>query len=310
MIRIFSICIICMMVLCSRAEDLDLASGDISKAKFSPDGKYVSWVEKDGRKYSLYVISSDGRGNPRLLFSGLYRRTFYSWSPDGKSIACSGKEGRKKILTMISVDSGKTRALGEGFNPVFLPSGQKLLFFSLTDLCIIDLKIGKIRKLSNFQQRQSFERIAVAGENIYFSNNGDLWHATFKQQAKMLADHKLSGSNALIQNPVVAPGGKTIYVSLITDGLYAHATDNVLGQYKLKDGSMTRLSEANSWTMRPDGKILIYSLGGELKTWPGKEVICKGGEPVFSPDGTKLLYLISSGWEVPHKLKLRTVVEK
>jgi dipeptidyl aminopeptidase/acylaminoacyl peptidase len=306
MIRILFFWTVCLTAL--QAKDVKIASGDISQAMFSPDGKYVSWVVKDGRKYALYIRNSDGRDQARQLFTGLYRRTFHSWSPDSRKIACTSKKGRKKILTLISIDSGKSKVLGNGFNPLFMPDGSKLLFFTLTNLCVLDRKSGKIRKLSNFPQRQSFERIAIAGQNIYFSCNGDLWHATLKKQAKILLDHKRKGvTQPFIQNPIVAPSNKIIYVSLITDGLYAHATDNVLGRYDLKNGSMTRLTEANSWAMRPDGKQLVYCLGGDLKVYPGNKKICRGSEPVFSPDGKRMLYLVSSGWDNPAKLMIRTM---
>lgn len=86
------------------------------------------------------------------IITPLYQRTFYSWSPDSTQIACTGKKGRKKILTLISVDSGKSE-LGEGANPLFLPDGKSLLFFTLTNLCILDLNSGQVSELSNFSQR-------------------------------------------------------------------------------------------------------------------------------------------------------------
>ncbi|MCF6175464.1 MAG: prolyl oligopeptidase family serine peptidase [Victivallaceae bacterium] len=308
MIRIFSICIIYLLALGANAKELKIASGNISKAMFSPDGKLVSWAVKVGRRHSIFIRRADGLDEAKKLFTPLYKRTFYSWSPDSKSIACSGKQGRKKILTLIDVASGKSKILGEGFNPVFMPSGKKLLFFTLNNLCVIELKSGKIKKLSNFPQRQSFERIAVAGQNIYFSCNGDLWSATLEKQAKMLVDHKRQGiTQPFIQNPVASPDNKTVYVSLITDGLYAHATDNILGRYTLNSDSMKTLTEANSWTMRPDGRQIIYCLGGELKIYPGNKKICRGSEPIFSPNGRKLLYLVSSGWDDPAKLMIRTM---
>jgi poly(3-hydroxybutyrate) depolymerase/Tol biopolymer transport system component len=308
MIRIFSICIICLVVLGANAKELELASGNISKAMFSPDGKQVSWVVKVGRRYSIFIRRADGLGDVKKIFTPLYKRTFYSWSPDSKSIACSGKQGRKRILTLIDVASGKSKVLCEGFNPVFMPLGEKILFFTLNNLCVIDLKSGKIKKLSNFPQRQSFERIAVAGQHIYFSCNGDLWYATLTKQAKILLDHKRNGvTQPFIQNPVVAPDNKTVYVSLITDGLYAHATDNILGCYTLNNGSMKRLTEANSWAMRPDGRQIIYCLGGDLKFYPSNKKICRGSEPIFSPNGRKLLHLVSSGWDDPAKLMVRTM---
>ncbi len=291
-----------------QAGDLELATGDISQAEFSPDGKSISWIVKVDRKYQLFVRDSAGKN--RQLLDGLYRRTFYSWSPDSTMIACTGKKGRKRMLHLINVKSGSDKVLLEGFNPAFMPDGKTLLFFSLTELCAYDLKSGKVRKLSDFKQRQSFERIAVSGKSIYFSCNGDLWSAALNKTASLLLDHKLKGSTQpFIQNPVVAPDGKYIYVSLITDGLYAMATDNVLGRYEFKNKKMERLTEANSWAMRPDGRELIYCLGGDLKTFPGKKAVCRGSEPAFSPNGGKLLYLVRTGWDEPAKLMLKTLTK-
>jgi len=309
MIRLFTLLSICMITFWTLAEDRELASGNISKALFSPNGKQCSWIAKTDRNDSLFIRSTDGQNPARELFSPLYQRTFYSWSPDSKRIACTSKQGRKRLVTLITVDSGENEVLCEGFNPVFYPEGEKILFFTLDNLCAFDLKTKTINTLSSFEQRQSFEQIAVLGENIYFSNNGDLWHATLEKQAEMLLDHKEKGvTEPFIQNPVPTPDHTFVYVSLITDGLYAHVTDNILGRYDLKAGVMSRLNEANSWTMRPDGQQIIYGLGGDLKIFPDHQTIGNGASPVFSPNGKHLLYLRSSGWDDPVKLMLKEMV--
>ena len=306
MIKLFSTTVFCLAFFQLSAAELQIATGKISKAMFSPDGKQVSWVVKDGRNYSLFVRKANGGDQARKLFTPLYKRTFYSWSPDGKTIACTGKKGRKRLLTLIEVDSGTSQTLYEGFNPVFMPSGKKILFFTLKNLCVFDLKSKKVETLSDFSQRQSFERIAVHEDNIYFSNNGDLWHATLSKPAKMLFDHKSKGmTQPFIQNPVVTKDGKSIYVSLITDGLYAHATDNILGRYELNAGKITHLTEANSWSLAPTGNSVVYCLGGDLKRYPGGQNICRGAEPRFSPDGKKLLFIVSKGWDGPKRLMIR-----
>lgn len=59
MTRIFLIIVTCMITLISSGREIEIASGNISEAMFSPDGKYISLVIKKEREYSLFIINVD-----------------------------------------------------------------------------------------------------------------------------------------------------------------------------------------------------------------------------------------------------------
>ena len=57
-----------------------------NRARFSPDGKYLSFTSARDGKSKLYLMSLDG-GEPVAITDQKYAVENYAWSPDGKSIA-------------------------------------------------------------------------------------------------------------------------------------------------------------------------------------------------------------------------------
>src|SRR6185503_21297680 len=61
------------------------ATHETAGARWSPDGKFISFVSKHGAKQKTYVINSEG-GKPKLLIEDLADWSLSEWSRDAKWI--------------------------------------------------------------------------------------------------------------------------------------------------------------------------------------------------------------------------------
>jgi tricorn protease-like protein/C-terminal processing protease CtpA/Prc len=72
---------------------------------WSPDGKWIAYFADNTGEYELYVLPSDGKGEPRKITSdGTCFRTGITWSPDSKKMVVGDKTG---TIYLVEVDNGK-----------------------------------------------------------------------------------------------------------------------------------------------------------------------------------------------------------
>jgi len=113
----------------------------VADPQLSPDGKQVAFVvttiEKDKRRSTVWVASTDGRTAPRALTSGPQSASAPRWSPDGRSIAFTStrpdpdvKGADKAQIYLLSLDGGEARrvtAIAEGVRTfAWSPDGTRL----------------------------------------------------------------------------------------------------------------------------------------------------------------------------------------
>ena len=63
-----------------------LTSGFSNQPRWSPDGKWISFISTGNGTNQLFLISAEG-GEPIMLTTGRYEVQTYAWSPDGQTIA-------------------------------------------------------------------------------------------------------------------------------------------------------------------------------------------------------------------------------
>ncbi|UCE46642.1 MAG: PD40 domain-containing protein, partial [Phycisphaerales bacterium] len=107
---------------------------------WSPDGKTIAYVKREGRRYSLWLVSAEG-GAPRKTIEPGGRFVPF-WSPDGKWILC--RLGRELHLFDIHDNrelktSLPTRVVGGFFS--WSPDGRKILFYRTSYVYIEGLKV-------------------------------------------------------------------------------------------------------------------------------------------------------------------------
>ena len=116
--------------------------GTILNPRWSPDGRFLAFMEvgEDWRK--VYLISADG-GAPLLLLSGDFQPSDPSWSPDGKFIAYGGVPpsvtGHPALTEIRILDletkQSRTVAGSQGlFSPRWSPDGRYLAAQSADEL--------------------------------------------------------------------------------------------------------------------------------------------------------------------------------
>jgi Tol biopolymer transport system component/DNA-binding winged helix-turn-helix (wHTH) protein len=146
------------------ALDQDLSAADL--AEYSPDGKWVAWLNAfDG---SLWRSRTDGSDRIELTIPPL-RIFAMKWSPDNKRLALMALEpGMPWKLYVIDADGGKpTPLLNEDRNeadPDWSADGQSIIFGRLPDR--MDSRQPKAIYLLNLQTRKVTE---IPGSNGLFS---------------------------------------------------------------------------------------------------------------------------------------------
>jgi tricorn protease len=108
--------------------------------KWSPDSKYLSYVDNGRNLYVLTVASGVIKkiDADDLYVPGPFREQFGSWSSDSRWIAYTRvEETNFKRIYLYSLDQGKsfpvTDGMSDAYEPIFDPSGKYLYFFASTN---------------------------------------------------------------------------------------------------------------------------------------------------------------------------------
>jgi Tol biopolymer transport system component len=270
-----------------------------SQPAWSPAGDRVSFVSRrEGRRHCLVLLALEDRSE-RVLCRDVAAGRAYAWAPDGRRIAYTATEGRLQFVRLTDVESGQSGSIGAGGNPAFSPSGDRLAYVNDKDVILYSVTDRTTANLTQETRTAVLSRVAWSADGtvLFCAKDGDLWRLDVStKQAACVFDHAADGAVApRAHHPVVDRSGKKVFFSLVTDGLYAHATDNVLACYDTESGKVRRLADANGWSLAPGGKQTVYSIGGTLYSLDlasgAKVRVGEGNSPAVSPDGRSVLYL-------------------
>ncbi len=99
--------------------------------KWSPEGKWISFIAQETQYEELYLIKPNGEGLHPLTKAGqdIFQ---YEWSPDGKQILAVVNRGGSFELMLIEVETGQTSelrsAVGIHSNPNWAKDGSFITF--------------------------------------------------------------------------------------------------------------------------------------------------------------------------------------
>lgn len=108
----------------------------------SPDGKRVVFTvtepayDNDKSSTDLWLVATDGRGQPRQLTFDKGGESGMAWSPDGKRLAFVAKRGDDEAaqIYVLDMDGGEARRATDIITgaraPAFSPDGRHVLFIS------------------------------------------------------------------------------------------------------------------------------------------------------------------------------------
>lgn len=117
-------------------------AGSESSPTWGPGGNELVFSSDDRGTPQLYRVSSDG-GRGQLIPTGHGYNTEPHWSPDGRKIAFTVREGGSFSVAVLDLQSGQSRVVAQGQDPVWGPDSRHLIFASGSSLIFLDAQSGQ-----------------------------------------------------------------------------------------------------------------------------------------------------------------------
>jgi eukaryotic-like serine/threonine-protein kinase len=297
--------------------------GTIESVFWSPDSRYIAFPSvRSGAGGSGELLKVDVSGGPTQKicdFTG--NSTGGSWGPDGAIIFASGSG-----LMQVSAAGGTAwplttvRGLEEDAFPQLLPDGRHFLYSHVVTerpdatTHIGSLDVAPARQDSKQLLPNGFGAVYVPSSNphkgqlLFLTAAGTLMAQPFDARKLQLSGEPI---------PLVQ-GFQGVNFSASSSGVLAYRTTAGGGLYRLawydRQGKMVEAGAApspyNSLALSPDGKrafAFSTTLSGRLWlvdlatnlttpfTFPSAPAGEYGGDPVWSPDGSRVIFAANGG---------------
>lgn len=236
-----------------------------SQARWSPDGKYLSFVSSRNGLTSGQIWLMDRRGGEAKQLTDLKKGDLeeYAWSPDGKKIA---------LVIKVSADTSKSKApkpiVIDRFQ--FKKDVEGYITRSSTHLYLFDIETKKIDTLTKGNFEEESPVWSPDGSQIAFlsnhtedpdkNSNSDIFVMDAKANAPIKQLTTWTGRD---YSPVWSPDGKQIaYLRTTSSEAYIMYDQSILctiskdgGEPKLLTKTLDRPVSSHKWTK--DGTALI-----------------------------------------------------
>ena len=142
---------------------------------YSPDGKWVAFVSDRSGREELYIISSDGAGQPQKITDLDTLKFAFAWSPNSKEIAFTSSDNR---LRKYGVESKQTTELvsskyGAVSQPNWSPDGKWIAYsrsdyVRTSDIYLISSSGGEEHKVTFDSLSDVNPQFSHDGRKLYF----------------------------------------------------------------------------------------------------------------------------------------------
>ncbi len=242
----------------------------------APPRHLVPMLSPDGR--SLVFMAAGylwqqplDNGPAQRLFEGSAFESDAALSPDGKRLAFVHSKHGKAEIRVFDFESGNTRSLLAAEDPENLgwsPDGQQVAFIDeVEDVKVIDLASGQTRTVASGDFHPHLSWSADAQQLIFCDHE----YGTHRVVAVNLSDGTRKVLAAELPRDAgdvqLSPDGESLYFS-------AKGGDEIwvapLGKKSVREQDIRRLSPEGgaTYTVTPDGSVLIYSVGNRVWRQP------------------------------------------
>ncbi len=247
-----------------------------SQARFTPDGKYVSFVSsRNGLEKSQIFLLDRRGGEAKQLTNFKHDFGTYEWSPDGKKIALTFKEpaDTSKIKTPRPLEIDRYR---------FKVDVQGYLENRPTHLYLYDVATKKLDTLTRGRFDEGSPKWSPDGRHIAFvsnrtedpdrNTNSDIWIVEAKAGGNIRQLTTWVGADYA---PVWSPDGKSIaYLKSTTESynMYDQAVLAVVpvegGTPKVLSDKLDRPVSGHQWTT--DGLHIVALVADDRERYVGQ----------------------------------------
>jgi tricorn protease len=146
--------------------------------QYSPDGKWIAFISDRSGREEIYIIASDGAGEPQKLTDLDTLKFGFSWSPNSREIAFTASDSK---LRKYALESKQTIELsssryGNISAAVWSPDGKWIAISKAdhtrnTDIYLIPSAGGEERKVTFDSYSDVNPRFSPDGRRLYFVRN-------------------------------------------------------------------------------------------------------------------------------------------
>ncbi len=223
----------------------------------------ISYVTKNGSRYTLWVADSDGENSQSALASP-EPIISPAWSPAGTQLAYVSFESRKPVVYVHEVSSGRRRLIanfrGSNSAPAWSPDGGTLAVTLSRDggsqLYTIPSSGGEPRRLMQSSGIDTEPVYSKDGRYIYFVSDRGGAPQVYRVGANGGGAERVTFSGSYNISPSISPDGKTLaYITRAGGGYKLQVMDLASGTVQ----SVTDTTSDESPSFAPNSRLIVYA---------------------------------------------------
>ena len=274
------------------ARRLTDSEGYESVSLWSPDGKWIAFVSDRYGSDDIFIIPRDGGKPPKRLtyFSSGEYPLF--WDENSKYIYFSATRTEYRgAVYRVSITGGTPERVYDFrmLNATLVPDSQILLFErggtawwrrkyrgpASRDIWKMDLRIGKLEKITNFEGRDAWPMYSRITGKIYFisnqgnENSGNLWEMDLlgrnRKQITFFREEVFSPKISWSGNVIVFEKLGELFAYDIKQNTVNKLNFNINEDYKTTAEILVKLRrDAREFALSPDEKELAFVVYGDI----------------------------------------------
>lgn len=251
----------------------------------------ISYILKNGNRYSLVVADADGYGAQTVLAS-TEPIISAAWSPDGTRLAYVSFEKKKPIIFVQSLTTGQRMVLanykGNNSAPAWAPDGKRLAIVltqgANSQIHVINADGTGLKQLSFSRAIDTEPQWSPDGKWIYFTSDRGGSPQIYRMSSLGGEPQRVTFDGSYNVSPRLSADGKLLAFIRRDNGKFQVAVQE-LGGARPQVQVLSDSSEDESPSFAPNGKMIMYATS----------INNKGVLSVVSSDGRVKQRLSESG---------------